>query len=72
MVEPDKQPHADEPSQDPATNSIGTVTQLTPDDVLIARGPIAPTGKNDPVSDEKVVEDVVTINPTAESMESRG
>lgn len=72
MVEPDKQPHADDPSQEREPTSIGTVTQITPDDILTAEGPIALGGKNDPVSDEKVEEDVVMINPSAESMESRG
>lgn len=72
MVEPDKQPHADDPSQEREPTSIGTVTQITPDDILTAEGPIAPGGENDPVSDEKVEEDVVMINPSAESMESRG
>ena len=51
---------------------IKTVTQITPDDILSETGPIAPTEKHAPVSQEKVEEDVVTINPSVESMSSRG
>lgn len=51
---------------------VTTLTQITPDDILAEQGPIAPTGENDPVSEEKVEQDVAETNPSPESMDSRG
>lgn len=51
---------------------IGTVTQITPDDILAEEGPIAPCISGGVVTAEEVKQDVVTINPSIDSMESRG
>lgn len=51
---------------------IGTVTQITPDDILAEEGPIAPRVRGGTVTAEEVEQDVVTLNPSVESMESRG
>lgn len=51
---------------------LDTLTQTTVDELLADQGPITPTGKDEPVSDEKVSEDVIETNPAPESMESRG
>lgn len=54
------------------TTGIGTVTQITPDDILAEEGPIAPRVRGGAVTAEEIEQDVVTINPSVESMESRG
>lgn len=51
---------------------IGTVIQITPDDILAEEGPIAPRVRGGAVTAEEVEQDVVTLNPSVESMESRG
>lgn len=51
---------------------IETVTQITPDDILAEEGPIAPCVSGGVVTAEEVEQDVVTINPSIDSMESRG
>lgn len=49
-----------------------TVTQITPDDILAEEGPIAPARADGAVSEEQIEEDVAIINPSADSMDSRG
>lgn len=51
---------------------IETVTQITPDDILAEEGPIAPCVSGGVVTAKEVEQDVVTINPSIDSMESRG
>ena len=42
------------------------VTQIPPADILAAGGPIAPA------TQRQIEQDVVSVNPSADSMESRG
>lgn len=51
---------------------MGTSTQLTPDDILAEEGPVAPAREDGTVTAEQLEEDVVTVNPSVDSMESRG
>ena len=46
-----------------------TVTQVTPDDILNDGGPI--TGDGTP-TERQLEQDVVMVNPSVDSMESRG
>lgn len=46
---------------------VPVVTQTKPDS-----GRIEPTGKDDPVSQRQLEQDVAKTNPSVESMESRG
>lgn len=49
-----------------------TVTQITPDDILASGGPITPeTGDGSP-TERQLEQDVVTVNPSVDSMDSRG
>lgn len=48
-----------------------TVTQLTPDDIMTDGGPIAETRDGSP-SERQLEQDVVMVNPSADSMDSRG
>lgn len=65
-------PSSQQTEQNPETTEIRTVTQITPDDIIADQGPVEPEPKENPVPEEKVEEDVVTINPSVESMENRG
>lgn len=57
----------------PANPSLmGPTTQLTPDDILAEEGPVAPAGEDGGISAEQLEQDVVSINPSVDSMESRG
>lgn len=49
-----------------------TVTQITPDDILADGGPIAPATDDGTPTERQLEEDVVTVNPSIDSMESRG
>lgn len=49
-----------------------TVTQITPDDILADGGPIASAKGDETPSERQLEEDVVTVNPSVDSMESRG
>lgn len=51
---------------------VPTVTQITADDILAEEGPIAPPTEDEPSSQEAVEEEVTIVNPSVESMESRG
>lgn len=64
--------HAGQPSAAPQATQETTVTQLTPDDVLIAEGPVPPAAPDGTPSREALEQDVVTVNPSLDSMESRG
>ena len=48
------------------------VTQITPDDILAEGGPITPATEDGPPTQRQIEQDVVTVNPSADSMESRG
>lgn len=48
------------------------VTQITPDDVLADGGPITPATEDGTPTERQIEQDVVTVNPSADSMESRG
>ena len=49
-----------------------TVTQSTPDDILADGGPITPAKRDETPTERQLEEDVVTVNPSVDSMESRG
>ena len=48
------------------------VTQITPDDILADGGPIPPATEDGTPTQRQIEQDVVTVNPSADSMESRG
>lgn len=48
------------------------VTQITPDDILAEGGPITPATEDGSPTQRQIEQDVVTVNPSADSMESRG
>ena len=48
------------------------VTQITPDDILAEGGPITPAPEDGSPTQRQIERDVVTVNPSADSMESRG
>lgn len=56
----------------PEATQETTVTQITPDDILAAGGPIAAAADDGTPSERQLEQDVVTVNPSADSMESRG
>lgn len=49
-----------------------TVTQITPDDILTHGGPITPENRDGSPSERQLEQDVVTVNPSVDSMDSRG
>lgn len=49
-----------------------TVTQITPDDVLTDGGPITPATGDGAPTERQLEQDVVMVNPSVDSMESRG
>lgn len=55
-----------------ACEQAKTVTQLTPDDVLADDGAMAATHGDEAPTEREMEQDVMTINPSVESMESRG
>lgn len=63
---------AGQPSASPQATQEKTVIQLTPDDVLSAEGPIPPAAEDGTPSREALEQDVVAVNPSLDSMESRG
>lgn len=48
------------------------VTQITPDDILADGGPITPATEDGTPTQRQIEQDVVSVNPSADSMESRG
>lgn len=48
------------------------VTQITPDDILAEGGPITPATEDGSPTQRQIEQDVVSVNPSADSMESRG
>ena len=48
------------------------VTQVTPDDILNDGGPITPATGDGTPTERQLEQDVVTVNPSVDSMESRG
>ena len=49
-----------------------TVTQITPDDILADGGPLTPAQGDETPTERQLEEDTVTVNPSVDSMESRG
>lgn len=49
-----------------------TVTQVTPDDILNDGGPITPATEDGTPTERLLEQDVVMVNPSVDSMESRG
>ena len=49
-----------------------TVTQVTPDDILNDGGPITPAIGDGTPTERQLELDVVMVNPSVDSMESRG
>ena len=49
-----------------------TVTQITPDAVLTDGGPITPATGDGTPTERQLEQDVVMVNPSVDSMESRG
>ena len=49
-----------------------TVTQVTPDDILNDGGPITPAIGDGTPTERQLEQDVVMVNPSVDSMESRG
>ena len=49
-----------------------TLTQGTPDDILNDGGPITPAPGDGTPTERQLEQDVVTVNPSVDSMESRG
>ena len=62
--------HTDRTGAEP-TQEI-TVTQVTPDDILNDGGPITPATGDGTPTERLLEQDVVTVNPSVDSMESRG
>ena len=60
-----------QPSADPQQTQETTRTQNTPDDIS-DDGPIAPASANGIPSRQQIEQDVVAVNPSIDSMESRG
>ena len=60
-----------QPSADPQQTQETTRTQITPDDIS-DDGPIAPASANGTPSRQQIEQDVVAVNPSVDSMESRG
>lgn len=48
------------------------VTQITPDDILADGSPITPATEDGTPTQRQIEQDVVSVNPSADSMESRG
>lgn len=49
-----------------------TVTQVSPDDILASGGPITPATADGAPSERQLEQDVITVNPSIDSMDSRG
>jgi len=62
---------AAEPSSAPQETSERTVTQLTPDDLFSPCG-IRSTDADGSPSQRQIEQDTITVNPSLDSMDSRG
>ena len=51
---------------------IPSVTQITPESVVLSDKKIKPTGKGESPSQQELEQDVAATNPSIESMQSRG
>lgn len=49
-----------------------TVTQVSPDDILASGGPITPSTADGTPTKRQLEQDVITVNPSIDSMDSRG
>ena len=72
MKNTDEQKAQQSAARQPQAMQAVTVTQLTPDDILADGGPITPATGDGTPTERQLEEDVVTVNPSVESMESRG
>lgn len=66
-----------QPAQQTATNQPQpaqqtTVTQVSPDDILASGGPITPSTADGTPTKRQLEQDVITVNPSIDSMDSRG
>lgn len=69
-IEENEAGHSD--ARQPQQTQQTTVTQITPDDILANGGPITPeTGDGTP-TERQLEQDVVMVNPSVDSMDSRG
>lgn len=63
---------AGQPSDNPRATRETTLTQVTPDDIVAEGGPITPAEDDGTPTERQLEQDVVTVNPSVDSMESRG
>lgn len=61
-----------QPSADSQQTRETTRTQITPDDIPGDDGSIAPASADGTPSQQQIEQDVVAVNPSVDSMESRG
>ena len=59
-------------ARQPEPAQATTVTQITHDDVLTDGGPITPATGDGTPTERQLEQDVVMVNPSVDSMESRG
>ena len=59
-------------ARQPEPAQATTVTQIPPDDVLTDGGPITPATGDGTPTERQLEQDVVMVNPSVDSMESRG
>lgn len=56
----------------PQSAAMRPVTQLSPDDVLADEGPMTPHDADGQPTMRQIEQEAIMVNPSAESMESRG
>lgn len=71
VAERDAQP-TDKRATMPQSAAMQPVTQLSPDDVLADEGPMTPHDSSEQPTMRQIEQDTITVNPSADSMESRG
>ncbi|MDE6139843.1 MAG: hypothetical protein K2F95_02700 [Alistipes sp.] len=63
---------ADKHATMPQSTAMQPVTQLSPDDVLADEGPMTPHDEHEQPTMRQIEQETITVNPSADSMESRG
>lgn len=71
VAERDTQP-VDRRASMPQSAAMQPVTQLSPDDVLVNDGPMPPHDAGEQPTMRQIEQETITVNPSADSMESRG
>lgn len=61
-----------QPSADPQVTIEAVTTQISPDNVLADGGPMANSAKEASPTPRELEQDVMTTNPSIDSMDSRG